>query len=442
MLLLMSLTWANSITAQDQKNVLLLDQWTDTTITPGLEEAIFNDVWGFQQNGIDYCVMGSNMGTHFFQIDQEKLVELAFEPGKFQSPYVEHRDFKTYEHYLYGVCDEGTSSLQIFDTQYLPDSVVKVYDSDLYFQIAHNLFIDTAKAKMYVSGPNNLGMQVFDLSDPTVPTLITHFTEIDYVHDCFVRNDTAFLNGGFDGLHIYDFSGGTPIQLGILDFYPNQGYNHSGWLSPNGQRYAFIDETKGTRIRMCTWGETLADIQVSERFATKDYEEYVPHNIILLDQLAFVAYYNEGLRIFDLHQAPYREIGTYDTFLKETAYRLNGAWGIYVFKERNQLIVSDRQNGLFLFSFPIQELNHSRKGTYLSQAPFITSDGYLIPRDDLDDSALTFSIFTSGGQLIYDQANYLNYVKIPLSISSGVYHYAIYNQFDERIETGTFVRMH
>lgn len=426
--------------AQDIKNVTLLDHWTDTTITPGLEEAIFNDVWAFEVDGNDYCVIGSNIGTHFFQINGNKLNFIQFQPGKFQGQYAEHRDFKTYRNYLYGVCDEGTSSLQIFDLQYLPDSVSKVYDSDEHFQIAHNLYIDTAKAKMYVSGPNNLGLQIFDLSNPADPEMINYFTDVDYVHDCYVRNDTAFLNCGFDGLWVYDFSG-SPVQLGILDFYPNQGYNHSGWLSPDGQKYAFIDETQGTKIRLCDWSETLADISVSETFGTDQYEDYVPHNIILLDYLAFVSYYNEGLRIYDLSQAPYREIGAYDTFLPETDYLLNGAWGVYVLEDRNQLLVGDRQNGLFLFSFPIQELNHPRRETFVSAAPFITEDGYIIPREYLDEAALTFSVFSASGEIVYDQANFLNYMKVPLSLAAGVYHYSIYDQFGDLIETGSFVRI-
>lgn len=438
--LLTCLSTGFAVFSQDHKNVVLLDHWTDTTIEAGLEEAIFNDVWGFEMKGEDYCVIGSNIGTHFFQINGSELELIDFEAGKFQWKFVEHRDFKTYRNYLYGVCDEGTSSLQIFDLQYLPDSVSKVYDSDVFFQIAHNLYIDTLTAKMYVSGPNNLGVQIFDISNPTDPELILHFTDVDYVHDCYVRNDTAFLNCGFDGLWVYDFSG-SPVQLGILDFYPNQGYNHSGWLSPDGKKYAFIDETQGTKIRICDWSETMADISVAETFGTDQYEDYVPHNIILLDHLAFVSYYNEGLRIFDLTKAPYREIGAYDTFLPEADYLLNGAWGVYVFEDRNQIIVGDRQNGLFLFSFPINELNQVRDETYISSGAFITEEGYLIPRPYLDESALKFSIYTSDGKAIYHQANFLNYVHIPLSLSAGVYYYAIYDQFDERLETGSFVRV-
>jgi hypothetical protein len=110
-------------------------------------------------------------------------------------------------------------------------------------------------------------------------------------------------------------------------------------------------------------------------------------------------------------------------------------------EDRNQLLVGDRQNGLFLFSFPIQELNHPRRETFVSAAPFITEDGYIIPREYLDEAALTFSVFSASGEIVYDQANFLNYMKVPLSLAAGVYHYSIYDQFGDRIETGSFVRI-
>lgn len=416
-----------------------MDKWTDQTLEKGLEDAIFNDLWGFQQNGENYCALGSNQGTHFFKVENNKLTLLDFEPGKFQSPYVEHRDFKVYKNFLYGVCDEGTSSLQIFDLTHLPDSVTKVYDSDAFFQICHNIFIDTLTAKLYACGANNLGMQVLDISDPLHPILNYSFNEVAYVHDCYVRNDTAFLNCGFDGLHIYNFSSPVPAQLGLLDFYPNQGYNHSGWLSPKGDQYVFIDETKGTKIRRCRWN-ALSDISISDSFGTEDYADYVPHNVILLDNLAFVSYYNEGLRIYDVSQLLVREIGVYDTFEKETKYRLNGAWGVYVFEEKNQILISDRQNGLFLFSFPIQILNKPKTGTYVTSSPFLDENSVLIPRDDLRSKGLAFTIAAIDGRILYEQENYLNYVQIPLTLAAGVYVYIIYDEFGDYLESGTFCK--
>ncbi len=425
---------------QTVKNVTLLSHWTDTTIEKGLEDAIFNDVWGFEQAGESYCVIGSSIGTHFFHIQNEKLVFVDFVAGKYQNRLVEHRDFKTYKNYLYGVCDEGTSSLQIMDLQYLPDSVSKVYDSDAFFQICHNIYIDTNKAKLYACGPNNLGMEVFSLANPVNPELIYDFNELPYVHDCYVRKDTAFLNAGFDGLHVYDFSGDIPQLKGLIDFYPNQGYNHSGWLSPNGKRYAFIDETEGTKIKLCELDE-LVDIQIDETFATRDYEEYVPHNVILTDNLAFVSYYNEGLRIFDLSDAPYRQIGVYDTFLEDTKYRLNGAWGVFVFAAKNQILVSDRQNGLFLFSFPIRLLDQGPKsGLVVTSTPFLDANSFIIPRDYFADEELSFTIANVAGQVIFEQANLNNYLQIPLDIAAGMYVFGIYDEDNELVESGKFVK--
>ena len=429
---------ANWLVGQDQKNVVLLDNWNDTTLEKGLEEAVFNDVWGFAFEDKNYCVIGSNAGTHFFEVTKDELKLVDFEPGKFQNPFVEHRDFAVYQNYLYGVSDEGTASLQIFDFSYLPDSVSKVYDSDEFFQICHTIYIDTAKAKLYACGPNNVGMQILDISEPTNPILEYVYAGVGYVHDCYVRNDTAFLNCAFDGLRIYDFSGAEPIELGILDFYPAQGYNHSGWLSPNGDKYVFIDETKGTKVKLCTW-ESLATISITETFGTKDFDEYIPHNVFLLDHLAIISYYNEGLRIFDISKSPIKEIGAYDTFLKDTKYRLNGAWGVYVFPEDNQILIADRQTGLYLFEFPIQQLDNDQQGTLFSTAPFIDNYGYIIPRDYLDQQGLTFSIFASDGKIMYEQSNFFSYLSVPLGLSTGLYFYSISDEFGDFVESGKFV---
>ena len=69
------------------------------------------------------------------------------------------------------------------------------------------------------------------------------FTAVNYVHDCYVTNDTAFLNCGFDGLQVYNFATIPPLQLGLMDFYAGQGYNHSGWLYEDKSKYVLIDES-------------------------------------------------------------------------------------------------------------------------------------------------------------------------------------------------------
>ena len=125
--------------SQTSYNIEYLDNWTDTSLIKGAGDAYFSDVWGFEINDGKYAALGSTEGTHIFKISNQKLVEIDFKSGKFSSVQVQHRDYKTYKNFLYAVCDEGASSLQIFDLSYLPDSIHKVYDSDLYFQICHNI---------------------------------------------------------------------------------------------------------------------------------------------------------------------------------------------------------------------------------------------------------------------------------------------------------------
>ena len=83
-------------------------------------------------------------GSHFFKIDNDQLVEVAFVEGKYVGREAVHRDYHDYNGYLYAVCDENYSSLQIMDLHYLPDSVPVLYDSDSLIIRAHNLFIDTS----------------------------------------------------------------------------------------------------------------------------------------------------------------------------------------------------------------------------------------------------------------------------------------------------------
>lgn len=419
--------------------MILLDAWNDTSIIQGPENARFNDVWGFEQEGSLYCVLGSTEGAHFFEISNDQLTFIDFEPGRFQGSTVIHRDYKTYKNYLYAVCDEGISGLQIFDLSYLPDSVVKVYDQPAYFSICHNIYIDTIKAKLYACGPDDYGMKIFDLTDPVNPQLVYDFTMANYVHDCYVRGDTAFLNCGFDGLQIWDFGFAMPHQLGILDFYPNQGYNHSGWLSPSGKNYVFADETEGAKLSLCRANQ-LSQIQINQQFGASQFQNHVPHNVILMEKLAFVAYYNLGLRIFDISTSPIKEVGFYDTFYQNTQYKLNGAWGVFVFPNNDLILISDRQNGLFLFTFPIQVFESTPDNLVVTNSPFIDENGIIIPKHYFELDNLYFTITDVSGQVIYNQENYLNWVNIPLNLSAGTYIFGVFNEDRNLLESGKFIK--
>ena len=133
-------------------------------------------------------------------------------------------------------------------------------------------------------------------------------------------------------------------------------------------------------------------------------------------------------------------MGAYDTFEPETLYKLNGAWGVFVFEESNQIVISDRQNGVFLFEFPIKEFGQ-QGGTKITNNPFIDENGYLIPKDYLTEEQLKFNVYGLSGELIYEQENYLNWMHMPLNLSAGAYYFGIYDRDGELLESGKFVKI-
>ncbi len=344
------------------KNIELLDQWNDKNITVHPSTNVrYNDVWGYTQDGIEYAMIGSTQGVHFFKINEDKLEEIDFLPGKFQQHTVVHRDIKTYQHYAYMVCDEGNSSLQIVDLQYLPDSVHLIYENDTDFVRVHNIFLDEKSQLLYASSITSIHpqlqsqtmqpMRIFSLTNPINPILLyTGPNDVNHVHDVYADGDLAILNCGYDGLRVYNMANpATPLLRQRLTAYPDMGYNHQGWVTPDGKRYFLGDESKGKRLKMFEVnGFQLAHKQT---FGTNYTNQSVPHNVMCDNEFLYVAYYNEGLRIYDIHNN-LREIAHYNTFLEQDEwYKMNGAWGVYSQLKDGKILVSDRQSGLFLFKF-------------------------------------------------------------------------------------------
>lgn len=401
--------------SQEQKNITFLDNWYEDTLVSNTSLVRFSGCWGFTRNGIEYAIIGSTEGTHFFRLsDDHKLIPSGFVEGRYNSSMVVHREFKTYKNYAYSICDEGSSSLQIIDLSFLPDSVVKVADiQDANFGKVHNLFIDTSNALLYaclvtpiISGiPQSLvPLRVFSLTDPLNPTLLWEGpSDIPVVHDCYVRDNIAILNCAEDGLRVYDFSNPTsPSYLNNLTFYADQGYNHQGYLSPNGKTYIFADESSGKRVKKCEVGSNYT-IQVNQLFGTNYENNSIPHNIMCTDAFAFVAYYNEGLRIYDIRKKPI-EIASYDTYPVTSAFKMNGAWGVFSNYSSQRVIVSDRQYGLFLFHFD-QDLFLNQADDEFSMYPNPVNKGQTVTIRSGNDEISTFSvkIYNGAGELLKEE---------------------------------------
>lgn len=334
----------------------LLDSWHDDSITPGFYGR-YNECWGVGINGHEYGILGSTEGLHFIDVTNPSDIFEAFEiPGAYAGGNVVHRDMKDYNGYLYAVCDEGgsNSTLQIIDMTGLPNSINQVYSSNEFVTTSHDLYIDTAQAKLYLLGASGQ-TKVLDISNPTHPVLLASYPNatysIPYTHDGFIKNNIGFFNCGGAGFWIVDFSNPlAPVTLSTLTAYTDAGYNHSGWLTEDGNYYVLCDETHGSRPKILD----VSDLTEPKEVATiqpGNWANEIAHNVIVRGNYAYFSYYYDGLEVWDISNPlnPQRAY-YYDTYPGPNTNSYAGAWGVNPNLPSGNILISDISTGLYVFA--------------------------------------------------------------------------------------------
>ena len=167
--------------AQNSLNMQLLGHYNDTSLAKNGTQ-IWNDVMGWHDTitNNEYMIAGTTDSIYFFDITDPSQLKIC---GRFWGTNRKciNRDYYPYQHYLYAVSDqcETLGNLQIYDMQYLPDSVVKVYESDSLGALTHSIFIEAKSKRMYMNlnkVPNKITgqldrnpMDIISLEDPIHP---------------------------------------------------------------------------------------------------------------------------------------------------------------------------------------------------------------------------------------------------------------------------------
>jgi len=320
----------------------------------------FSDVWGWNDGFKEYAVLGSRTSVYFYDVTNASspLLMASFTGGANST----WRDFKHYEaangnHYIYSVT-EGNEGLTIYDVTAAPTINQVAYQIKTEFSTAHNVFIDQSKGKLYLPGTNTRsnGLIVLDVAaNPINPPVIGNVAlPGGYVHDVFVRNDTAYCSHGNNGLYVYNFvNAAAPVLLGNLTTYADQGYNHSSWLTDNGKYLVFCDETHGRTVKMCDVSD-LTDIKIADNFISTfgpltDVNR-IAHNPFIKGNKVYISYYHDGVQVFDIsNPTNVTACMGYDTYAANTNYTgFSGNWGTYPFLPSGSILASDRFGGLFV----------------------------------------------------------------------------------------------
>ncbi len=337
-------------------------------------EREMSDIWGWTDGIKEYALVAT---THYFSIvdvtDPENPVKLHQIDGPNGGPGSYWREMKTYGNYAYGVhhhTNLGGSShgLVIVDLSGLPGSVSTTFwgnDGTLSsnFTKAHNIFIDEFGYAYLVD--HNIGALgtrgaiILDLNaDPLNPKVVGQYTGND-VHDCFVRDNIMWTaegrgeNGGFAAIDVSDKN--NLVELARQSTF---GYAHNIWLSDDSNTAFTTDEDPSKPIASFDVSN-LNDIKLLDEH--RSGVEVIPHNVFIKDDFAIASYYTEGLVVLDASQPDELvKVGQFDTAPNYTGGGFNGCWGVYPYLPSGNIIATDIEEGLYVFSPSYKKAVHLR----------------------------------------------------------------------------------
>lgn len=367
LLILLSFCLTTNMIAQQSLNLVEVGSHrTVSTYSIG-----FSDIWGYSHNSKEILVYGARDSIVIIDVtDCSNPIEEAIIGDGNLSIW---RDFKDYDDYIYGVCDQGSEGLQIINKN---DYTWTQNTDD--FPTAHNIFVDKDNARLYVLGFAGLGSSkaiiVYDLSNtPEDPELLSviNLNNFDdgnptsnwYIHDAYVRNNIVYASHGNVGTYaVWDFTDATsPILLGTSLGDGLGNYNHSSWLTEDLQ-YAYVAEEVPQKEMTILDISDVTDIQFIGQFSDPLLVNAPTppraHNPFVRADLLYISYYHDGVKVYDISD-PINPIieGYFDTAdaTEHSDYEGSpGAWGIYPYLPNGCIGVSDLQDGLILLEHKVE----------------------------------------------------------------------------------------
>jgi choice-of-anchor B domain-containing protein len=323
---------------QAQKNLSLVGH------LPYVDELA--DTWAYvDSQGHEYAIVGVQTGVSIVDLaNPAQPVELQFMPGLTSR----WRDIIVYQHWAYVSNEEG-DGIRIIDLSTLPGTVSYKDTVMNGTSTCHNVWEENGV--LFLVGNNNFGggMTMYDIAtDPWRPSFLGAYTD-RYVHDVYVRNDTAYLAEVLNGrLTIVDVSDpGNPVPLGTRTY--QNSFTHNTWLNDGGNVCFTTDELPSAYLSAFEVSDPSNIVLLDQIRSSLSYGEAIPHNTHVRNDYLITSYYRDGLNIVDASR-PHNlvEVGYFDTSDTLEGSGYNGAWGTYPFLPSGLILVSDIEKGLFV----------------------------------------------------------------------------------------------
>jgi len=337
-----------------------------------------NGIWGFTKGAREYALQCTSLGLHILDVTTTdiKLIQTIYMGGG--STW---RDVATHDNYAYVAAQSGSqggpsSHTWVINLSQLSGTSAQAPNSrpittDNIKNIGNKDWghtINVWNGLLFLNGAGGLtyGCKIFDLlPDPMNPSYITTYMGGD-CHDSYGQTigqtDVLFsADGGYGQyrlLNITSIRTSSQIpKIGETSSYPGS-YAHQNVVSDDGTKLFVFDEGNAFDIAVFEISNLSRPKPISafQWSGEKRQGNCIVHNGAILGNYLIVAYYNAGLRVFDVSNPRLvKEVGKYETYrdpdgdgtFENGLGGFSGAWNLATLQS-GKILISDTNYGTFV----------------------------------------------------------------------------------------------
>lgn len=303
------------------------------------------NIWGYESRGREYALVGASKGLVIVDITNpvapQQIVQI---PG----PDNLWKEIKTYRRHAY-ITSEGGGGIQIVDLRDLPSATLQSHfytgNGAIAGQLGsiHALHIDETKGFLYAwgSGLFGGGAVILDLKqDPYNPVYVGNYSQLGYIHDGYVDNDTMYSCHIYAGLFaVVNMSNKSAPEL--INTQPTPSlFPHNTWLSPDRRSIFATDEKENSFLS--SWDVSdPTDIKFLDKIQSNPGSNSIVHNTYAYKNWAVTSWYRDGFTLVDITRPDNLiQVGNYDTH-PSTGGGFVGCWGVYPYFKSGNIIASN-----------------------------------------------------------------------------------------------------